>query len=370
MKLKLGLIFGGRSGEHEVSLQSAFSIAKTVDREKYELFLIAVNKEGNWYLADENNYLNYADDPSRISLKVSREQQVALAPSGNSNKLISLTNGKQLTSLDVVFPIIHGTFGEDGGLQGYMTLMNLPCVGADVLGSAVGMDKLVTKELLLRANIPVAKYIMVEQNSLIDTVVNRVDQVLGFPVFVKPACSGSSVGVYKASNSYELKDSVKKALRFDRRVLVEEAINGREIECAILGNDELLASIPGEIIPRHAFYSYKAKYIDAEGAQLDMPAKISDEVVKQVQEFAKKAYKTLSCSGMARVDMFLKPDDTLILNEINTLPGFTKISMYPKLMELSGVPYKELIDKLVELALKRHRQQEQFLQNVLGEKVY
>ena len=370
MKLKLGLIFGGRSGEHEVSLQSAYSIANTVDRAKYELFLIAVDKEGNWYLADERDYLNNTDDPSNINLNVNKEQQVALVPVNNSNRLIRLDDGRELATLDVVFPIIHGTYGEDGALQGYMALLNLPCVGADVLGSAVGMDKLVAKELLLRAGIHVAKYILVEQNSSIDTVVNRSEKELGFPVFVKPACSGSSVGVYKAGNSKELKDAVQKALRFDRRILIEEVVNGREIECAVLGNEGLTASVPGEIIPRHAFYSYEAKYIDAEGAQLDMPAKIPENITRKVREIAKKAYKALSCSGMARADMFLKPDGTIVMNEINTLPGFTKISMYPKLMELSGVPYKELIDRLVGLAIERHRQQEQFLQNVLGEKAY
>ncbi len=370
MKLNLGLIFGGRSGEHEVSLQSARSIANTVNREKYNLYLIAIDKQGSWYLADENDYLNHPDDPSCISLNVRPDQQVALIPGNNTNTLIRLADCKELTSLDVVFPIIHGTFGEDGALQGFMAMLNIPCVGADVLGSAVGMDKLIAKELLIRAGIPVASYVLAESGMAIDKAVSKAEAQLGFPVFIKPACSGSSVGVYKAANSQELKEAVQKALQFDRHVLIEEAVKGREIECAILGNEELTASVPGEIIPRHAYYSYEAKYIDTEGAQLDMPAKIPGDMAKRIQDLAKQAYKVLSCSGMARVDMFLKPDGTIILNEINSLPGFTKISMYPKLMELSGVPYTELIDRLVELAIKRHRQQEQFLQNVLNEKVY
>ncbi len=370
MKLNLGLIFGGRSGEHEVSLQSARSIANTVNREKYNLYLIAIDKQGTWYLADEKDYLDHADDPSSISLKVRKEQQVALVPAKNSNILLRLSDGRKLVSLDVVFPIIHGTFGEDGALQGFMAMLNIPCVGADVLGSAVGMDKLIAKELLIRAGIPVASYVSVDSGMEIDKAVSKAETQLGFPVFVKPACSGSSVGVYKAANSKELKETVQKALRFDRHVLIEEAVKGREIECAILGNEELIASVPGEIIPRHAFYSYEAKYIDTEGAQLDMPAKIPGDTAKQVQELAKRAYRSLSCSGMARVDMFLKENGEVVLNEINTLPGFTKISMYPKLMELSGVSYPELIDRLVELAIKRHRQQEQFLQYVLNEKAY
>ncbi len=370
MKLNLGLIFGGRSGEHEVSLQSARSIANTVNRNKYNLYLIALDKQGNWYLADESDYLNNADDPSLISLKVRSDQQVALIPKNNSNILIRLIDCKELVSLDVAFPIIHGTFGEDGALQGFITMLNIPCVGADVLGSAIGMDKLIAKELLIRAGIPVASYLLAKKEIDLDRVINETETRLGYPVFIKPACSGSSVGVNKANNWQELMDMVQKALRFDRRVLIEEAIKGREIECSVLGNEELIASIPGEIIPRHAFYSYEAKYIDTQGAKLEMPANISEDIKQQVQELAKKAYQTLSCSGMARVDMFLKKNGELILNEINTLPGFTKISMYPKLMELSGIPYPELIDRLIDLAIQRHGEQEQFLDNILNEKAY
>ena len=370
MKLNLGLLFGGRSGEHEVSLQSAQSIANTVNREKYNLYLIAVDKSGNWYLADEDNYLNDSDDPSAISLNVNSGQQVALIPDKNSNALLRLSDGKKIVAFDVVFPIIHGTFGEDGSLQGYMAILNIPCVGADVLGSAVGMDKLVAKELLIGAGIAVAGYVLAGSGGDLDQTIQESEKRLRYPVFVKPACSGSSVGVNKASNRKELKDSIKKALGFDRRILIEEAIEGREIECAILGNEELVASLPGEIIPRHEFYSYEAKYIDADGAKLELPAKIPSDLATKVQELAKKAYKVLSCSGMARVDMFLKSDGVLILNEINTLPGFTKISMYPKLMELSGIAYTELIDHLIDLALERHKQQEQFLRNILLERSY
>lgn len=370
MKLNLGLIFGGRSGEHEVSLQSARSIANAVDPEKFNLFLLAIDKSGNWFLADPNDYLYHADDPSKIKLKVQSEKQVALVPKGNSNRILKLSNGREMGSLDVAFPIIHGTFGEDGCLQGFMAMLNLPCVGADVLGSAIGMDKYIAKQLLIQAGVSVADFIIVDGSEKTDEIVQQAADKFGFPVFIKPAASGSSVGVSKASNKEELKGSLLKALLYDRRVLIEEAIKGREIECAILGNEKLLASTPGEIIPQHEFYSYEAKYLDADGARLEMPANIPDEVAARVKEIAQKSYRALSCSGMARVDMFLTEKGELILNEINTLPGFTKISMYPKLMELSGIPFTELIDRLVNLAIERHRQKEAQLQNVLSAGAY
>ncbi|MBN2523880.1 MAG: D-alanine--D-alanine ligase [Bacteroidales bacterium] len=370
MKLNLGLIFGGRSGEHEVSLQSAQSIADAVDRTKFNLLLIAIDKKGNWFLADENNYLSHASDPKNICLHVKPDQQIAIVPIDNTNRIISLFSGEDLGKLDVLFPIIHGTFGEDGSLQGFCSIINLPCVGADVLGSSVGMDKLIAKQLLMQAGIPVARYLLVEKEDNLDQIVQETKARFIYPVFVKPVCSGSSVGVYKIHNKKELEDSIRKALRFDRRVLIEEAVDGREIECSILGNDDLIASVPGEIIPRHSFYSYEAKYLDAEGAILEMPAKISDDTVVKVQTIAKKAFKTLACSGMARVDMFLRSSGEIVLNEINTLPGFTRISMYPKLLQLSGISYPELIERLVDLAVEKHKLQDIHLQNILSETSY
>lgn len=366
MKLNFGLIFGGRSGEHEVSLQSARSIANAIDQEKYNLFLLAVDKSGNWFLPDSNDYLYHADDPSKIKLKVRSDQQIALVPKGNSNRILKLSNGREMGTLDVVFPIIHGTFGEDGSLQGYMAMLNLPCVGADVLGSAIGMDKLVAKELLMHESIKVADFLVADSSSDIEKLALQAENKFRFPMFVKPAVSGSSVGVSKVASMKELKESIRKALTYDRHVLIEEAIKGREIECAILGNDTLLASVPGEIIPHHEFYSYEAKYIDANGAQLDIPADLSQDIVKRVQDIACKTYKTLCCCGMARVDMFLTEKGELIMNEINTLPGFTKISMYPKLLEISGVPFNELIERLISLAVERHKQQIGHLKNVLS----
>ncbi|MGD2036043.1 MAG: D-alanine--D-alanine ligase [Bacteroidales bacterium] len=370
MKLNLGLLFGGRSGEHEVSLQSARSIANAVNREKFNLYLLAIDKLGNWFLANESDYLFHEDDPENISLNVKPEQRVALIPDENSNRIIGFHDGKDLGKLDVIFPIMHGTFGEDGSLQGFCSMLNTPCVGADVLGSSVGMDKLIAKKLLMQAGIPVARYLVADGNSDTNRIVEEIKDRFQYPAFVKPVCSGSSVGVYKAQNDKELIGSVGKALRFDSKVLIEEAIEGREIECSILGNDELIASVPGEIIPKHAFYSYEAKYIDSEGARLDMPAKIGNDLAEKVRSTAKQAFRTLGCSGMARVDMFLKPSGEVILNEINTLPGFTKISMYPRLLELSGITYPELIDRLVNLAVERHKQKEAHLKNVLSESSY
>jgi D-alanine-D-alanine ligase len=370
MKINLGLIFGGRSGEHEVSLQSAKSIAAVVNKDKYNLLLIPIDKSGNWYLADPSSYLENADDPKTIKLKISADQQIAVVPANNSNEIRRLSDSKVLGKLDVAFSIIHGTFGEDGSIQGYFDMMNVPCVGASVLGSAVGMDKLIAKNILVQEKINVADWFVADKSTDIDTIAKEATRAFGFPVFVKPACSGSSVGVYKAEDFASLKESIIKALRYDVRVLLEKAIKGREIECAILGNDDLIASVPGEIIPTHSFYSYEAKYIDADGAKLEMPAKIPTDVAERVKELAKKTYKALSCSGMARVDMFLTEKGELYLNEINTLPGFTKISMYPKLMDLSGIPYPELIDRLVQLAIDQHKVREENLANVLIASLY
>lgn len=369
MKRNLAIIFGGRSGEHEVSLQSARAIMAAVDRLKFNVMPVAIDKSGNWYLCDESRYLDHADDPAKISLVVNDSLRIALIPHNGGHKLIKLINGDELHTPDVVFPIIHGTFGEDGALQGYLAMLNIPYVGADILGSSVGMDKIIAKQLLEHHEIPVAPYRIAHRTTDRDQLRKEVEDNLGYPVFVKPSCSGSSVGVYKVESPDELNTAVEKALAFDRRVLIEKAIAGREIECAVLGNEDLKISVPGEVIPRHAFYSYEAKYIDAEGARLDYPADLSEEEILRVQELSVRTYKALSCCGMARVDMFLQKDGALILNEINTLPGFTRISMYPKLMALSGLDFGKLIDRLVDLAMERHQEQAGFLSNILSARV-
>ena len=274
-------------------------------------------------------------------------------------ELVSLSAKTDFGPLDVVFPVLHGTFGEDGTVQGLLKLANIAFVGADVLGSAVCMDKDVMKRLLRDAGIPIADFVVMESGK--DADFSEIAARLGMPLFVKPANLGSSVGIHKVNSFAELQPAVEDALRYDRKVIVEEFIAGREIECSVLGNEKPIASLPGEIVPTHEFYSYEAKYIDAKGATLEIPAKLPADTVKKIQALAVQSYKVLCCEGMGRVDMFLTPDNKLVLNEINTIPGFTKISMYPKLWEHTGISYSELLDRLIELALQRFDAQNRLL---------
>lgn len=258
-------------------------------------------------------------------------------------------------SIDVVFPILHGPFGEDGTIQGLLKLANVPFVGASVLGSAVGMDKDVMKRLLREAEIPIGKFLTFKEKD-IPTYEEAVKN-LGLPLFVKPANMGSSVGVSKVREKKDFDKAVWEAFKYDRKILIEEGIKGREIECSVLGNDNPIASIPGEVIPNHDFYSYEAKYIDKDGATLEIPAKLSNEIIKKIQILTVKTFKTLSCEGLGRIDFFLKENGDILVNEINTIPGFTSISMYPKLWEASGISYTELIDRLIQLALERFKKE-------------
>lgn len=334
MKIKVGLVFGGRSSEHEVSVRSAASIYGAMDKEKYDVTLLGIDKTGEWHWIDEE-WL-----PTSTEMKSVPSGEKSIVP--------------QDEKVDVVFPIVHGTYGEDGCIQGLLELMDVPYVGAGVLGSAVGMDKDVQKRLLLQAGIKVARYYVVrEQEKKIQGIVEG----LGLPVFVKPANNGSSVGVSKVVSEKLLVESIKEAFKHDKKVLVEEAIMGREIEVAVLEcKDGVRASLPGEIIPKgHEFYDYEAKYLDEDGAQLVIPAEVTSVQLSVIRETAVKVFQILECSGMARVDMFLTPDGELVINEINTLPGFTNISMYPKLWEATGVPYAELINRLIEQAMDRKK---------------
>jgi len=326
----VGVVFGGKSGEHEVSVRSAASIFRALDKNKYEVELLGVDKSGGWHRMDQR-WL-----PAGTEMKS--------LPSGEKSLL------PQEEKLDAVFPIIHGTYGEDGSLQGLLELMNVAYVGAGVLGSAVGMDKDIQKRLLIQAGILVAKF----------QVINKIKKIkTNYPVYVKPVNMGSSVGVSKAKNEEELENAIKLAFKYDTKVIIEEEVKGRELEVSVLGNDAPVASIPGEVIPKgHEFYDYEAKYIDENGATLQIPARITKKQLTKIQKLAIKTFKILECSGMARVDMFMRPDGELIINEINTLPGFTNISMYPKLWEASGLPYPELLDKLIELAIEKKRQKD------------
>ncbi|MCK8826934.1 D-alanine--D-alanine ligase [Natroniella acetigena] len=353
-KVRVGVLFGGKSAEHEVSLQSAKNVIEAMDQEKYEIVLIGMDKQGRWYLKEDLEFLLNTTESTQIKLSKSNDE-VALILGEGTEQLVTINDFKVLEELDVVFPILHGPYGEDGTVQGLFKLVDLPFVGADVLGSAVGMDKDVMKRLLRDAGISIADFLMyhrIEQEKIDFT---EVKDRLGMPVFIKPANLGSSVGISKAADQAEFEQAVKIAFEFDNKIIIEEAIEGREIECSVLGNQEPIASVPGEILPKEGFYSYEAKYIDESGAALEMPAKLTDEMIEQVQECAVESFKVLCCQGMARVDVFIQEDNEIIVNEINTIPGFTKISMYPKLWEISGISYSELIDKLIELAIERYK---------------
>jgi len=351
-KLRVGVIFGGRSGEHEVSLVSATSIIKSLDRGKYEVVPIGIAQSGRWLSSDWTLQMLKSKDGLEL------EPERFLVPEPNRQALMSV-DGESSSQLDVVFPVVHGTYGEDGTLQGLLELANIPYVGAGVLGSAVGMDKIVQKQLYEQASIPIAKYVWFhssECKSKPKKLVAEIEKRLKYPLFTKPANTGSSVGISKAHNRKELMEYLSVAADYDRKVVVEQGVkNAREIECAVLGNDDPIASIAGEIIPSNEFYDYDAKYVDGKSTAV-IPAHISKRMVKEVQRFAVKAFRVLDLAGMARVDFFVTKNDNIYLNEVNTIPGFTSISMYPKLWEASGISYGELLDRLISLAIDRHRE--------------
>ncbi len=351
-KLRVGVIFGGRSGEHEVSLNSANSILTALDREKYDVVPIGITKAGRWLIGAE---------PSQVLAEGEFDPELipaALIPDPSEAQLVPLAGGKA-NSIDVIFPVLHGTYGEDGTMQGLLELANIPYVGSGVLGSAAGMDKIVMKRIFAQVGLPQGRFLAFTRKqweSSAEPVLAEVENGLGYPCFVKPANMGSSVGISKARDRSGLVRALEVAARYDRRIVVEEFIEGREIEVSVLGNDEPVSSLPGEIIPCNEFYDYKAKYIDGDSA-LIIPAELPDATVESIRRYAVRAFTALDCAGLARVDFFVsRMDGTVLINEVNTMPGFTSISMYPKLWEASGVPYGELLDKLIELALERHRE--------------
>jgi D-alanine-D-alanine ligase len=352
-KLRVGVIFGGRSGEHEVSLVSATSVMQALDKEKYEVVPIGIAQSGRWLSSGKTLRLL----KSKNALE--GEPERFLVPEPNRQALISI-HGESDSQLDVVFPMVHGTYGEDGTLQGLLELANIPYVGAGVLGSAVGMDKIIQKQLYEQAGIPVPKYVWFhssECTSKPKLIASTIERHLKYPVFTKPANTGSSVGISKAHNRKELLVCIAEAASYDRKVIVEQGVkSAREIECAVLGNDAPIASIAGEIIPSNEFYDYDAKYVDGKSTSV-IPADLPRKVVKEVRRIAVQAFKVLDLAGMARVDFFVtRKKNTIYLNEVNTIPGFTSISMYPKLWEASGISYSELLDRLILLAIERHRE--------------
>ncbi|MGA9292173.1 MAG: D-alanine--D-alanine ligase [Ignavibacteriaceae bacterium] len=359
-KINVAILFGGKSAEHEVSLQSAKNVFEAINRKKYNVIFIGIDKSGRWLLNDGSKILLNSENPKLIKLNKNSDP-VALIPQ-SSGRISNLTKDETNLKIDVVFPILHGPFGEDGTVQGLLKLANVPFVGAGVLGSAVGMDKDVMKRLLRDSKIPIGKFITVKIEKPVPEF-KDIENTLGLPFFIKPANMGSSVGISKIHNKKEYSEKLKDAFRYDNKILIEEYIKGREIECSVLGNENPAASLPGEVKSSHEFYSYDAKYIDENGAELVIPAEIPKIKIKKIQELAVKTFKALECEGLGRVDFFLKKNGNIFVNEINTIPGFTKISMYPKLWEASGISYTELIDRLIQLAIDRFRKEQKLTTN-------
>lgn len=356
-KIRIGVLYGGRSGEHDVSLCSAASVVVALDRKKYKVTAIGIDRDGRWYVQEKPEIIPDKDFGKKMALKKKGMWLVNHFEQKNKLHLYDIKNKNKEVVVDVVFPVIHGTFCEDGTLQGLLELAMAPYVGADVTGSAVGMDKDIAKRLLCEAGIPVVPSVTVNKQDWKENnrvIMKQALSGLGLPLFVKPVCAGSSVGVRKVKKKEELAEAMNFAFQFDTRVMIEKAIDCREIECAVLGNEKPAGSVLGEIIPNHEFYSYEAKYIDPDGAALNIPAQINKTLSDKIRKIAVEGYMALGCTSMARVDFFLdRKTGKFYLNEINTLPGFTSISMYPKLWAATGLPYGKLLDKLIALALDR-----------------
>jgi D-alanine-D-alanine ligase len=377
-RLRVGVLYGGRSGEHEVSLASAAAVFGNLDRTRYEPVPIRIDKDGRWGIAERPPLTTSAGEvieQARLDAgrptRAGREVHLVAHPSDATILSIDRTHDKEdggqalVTSLnlDVIFPVLHGPYGEDGTIQGLLELANVPYVGAGVLASAVGMDKGMMKVVFAASGLPVCPYTVVRRSDWLadrQSVVETIERELGFPVFVKPANLGSSVGISKAKERSGLVEAMDLAGSFDRRIIVEMAVpEAREIECGVLGNEEPIASVPGEIIPSREFYDYEAKYID-EGSQTVIPADIPPEIAQRVRQLSIDAFKAIDGAGMARVDFLLsRRDGSLFVNEVNTIPGFTTISMYSKMWAASEVTYGELLDRLIGLAIERHAAKQQ-----------
>jgi len=357
-KIHVGVICGGRSGEHEISLRSARSIVDAIDRDRYRVSLIGIDHSGRWHLLDQPAFRRLTD--AALPALNGTGSEVMLLPTPTMGTLLEREKpGTPLGKLDVIFPVLHGPYGEDGTVQGLLELADIPYVGAGVLGSAVGMDKDVQKRLLRGAGVPVVPFVVTTRARWSADAVTVSAQAcgLGLPLFVKPANLGSSVGITKVKAVDDLAAAVANALDYDNKVLIEKGIDAREIECAVLGNEDAQASVPGEICPKAEFYSYEAKYVDENGATLLIPAPLTEAEATTVRKLAVQVFQLLDCAGMARVDFFLeRGTGQWYVNELNSIPGFTTISMYPKLWEASGLPYRELIGRLIDLALERHAQ--------------
>lgn len=366
--MNIALIYGGRSGEHEISLISAASIARGIDK-KNTVTLIGITKDGTWFLQNESEYNRICKDKdASLKIEESDENKIYVVP-GGKNKAFRTKSGS--LNIDVVFPALHGTYGEDGTIQGLLDMADIPYIGCSTMASALTMDKEKTKQILKSSEIPVVPYICIKRCDLnnsqrYDEIFQRCIDELGFPLFIKPCCAGSSNGANKAENAKEFSFYLMEAFTWDDKVLVEKSINAREIECSVTGNsttanpnceaETVRAYIPGEILPTHTFYDFDAKYNDPDGAKLLIPADISTDLIETVRSTAVRAYKALDCSGLSRIDFFIDRDTgELYLNEINTLPGFTSISMFPKMCEKAGLKFAELINLLIEEAILRYK---------------
>ena len=366
-KIRMGVVFGGRSGEHEVSIRSARAVIEAIDRERYEVVPIAITKEGHWLSPAEAVRMLPEETRPLLSEKISRaENAVAILGDPSRQGLTALENNgqpREPQALDVVFPVLHGPFGEDGTIQGLLEMAGIPYVGSGVLGSSCGMDKVVMKTLFRQAGLPICKYtwfLRSEWERDRAGVVRRVGREIGFPCFVKPANLGSSVGISRATDARTLEEAINLAARFDRKLIIEEGLNAREIECGVIGNDDPQASLPGEYVvhdERARFLDYTEKYSDTGHVEFVVPASIPKRLAERIRRLARQAFQAVDCAGFARVDFFLLRDSNeLLLNELNTTPGLTDVSGFPKMWAASGMPFNKVLDRLVELAFERHRE--------------
>ncbi len=353
-KIRVAVIFGGESAEHEISIRSANNIIEAMDKKKYEVFLIGIIKDGRWYGGRSAEAILYSKDKRYT---VSEDDLLGFIPGKSDANIVFISDTKKRMAPDVIFPILHGPMGEDGTVQGMLKLAGIPFVGSGVLGSAVGMDKDVMKRLFRDSGIPIGRFSVILSHEKENTSFESIADKLGLPLFIKPANMGSSVGVHKVNNRAEFITSLDDAFNYDSKVIAEEFIKGREIECAVLGNENPIASVPGEICTMHDFYSYDAKYIDENGAKLSIPAILPEAKKDEIRSLALRSFKSLCCEGLSRVDFFLKDDGSVIVNEVNTIPGFTSISMYPMLFKECGIGYSELIDRLIALGIERGKKE-------------
>ena len=353
-KIRLLVLCGGQSAEHEISLVSAWNLLSTLPLSKFSVQLICIDKKGNWLLQSVTDFLQQQPHPTTISIPGTT--QPLLVQPGNSNQSVfNLQANEFLPEFDVIFPLLHGPNGEDGSIQGLLRHIQKPFIGSSVLGSAICMDKVIAKQLFLQNKIPTSAFEVVHKNEKFDS--NTIATRLGYPLFVKPANLGSSVGIRKAENEKELNEAIKNAFTYDKKVIVEEFVDGQEVECAVLGNEDLLVSEPGTYIHGDEFFDYDTKYLKNDEISMQIPAKIlSEKQRSEVKELSKKAYNVLQCSGFARVDTFITKDGRFLVNEINTIPGFTQNSMYPVLMERSGIPYSDLVERMCELAIQQFKE--------------